>query len=162
MQKENKKPPSLPRLNKIVLLAGASLSLAFAGLVFIVSSDFSQDIQYPKMQFWTSYAKHLHMNFFLAPFIAALIYLLAVRDKYYRNAFSVLKLPLILLLGEASYSLYLMHPIMLRVVPLADGYPNIAFRLAMSMILACAIAVGTYKLIEVPGKQVLKRILQRH
>ena len=94
------------------------------------------------------------MNFGLAPFIALLIFLVAVRDA--RGAHGMfLAWPPILLLGEASYSIYLLHPITLGYVPSFWGYMPV--KLAAGILFTLAISVLSYAIIEAPSRRFLRR-----
>jgi peptidoglycan/LPS O-acetylase OafA/YrhL len=70
----------------------------------------------------------------------------------------VLEFPLIVLLGEASYSLYLLHWIPMTALQLAYGPagPPIAVTIA-AMIGCIALSVACLKLIEIPARRFLTR-----
>ncbi len=151
--------PSPEKIRLMIALASLALCAAFIGLVAHLSVYHS----WPNpavSPLWAQYFGHLHMNFALAPFIAFLIYLVAIRDARDDGGAKLLTAPLVILLGEASYSLYLLHPIALRIVPLENGALNIEFRLICAVIVAFALAIGGYQLIEVPCRRYLRRFFR--
>lgn len=114
----------------------------------------------PETPFFIRYIAHLHMNFGFAPLFGALILLLAVRDLRGDSAGTLLTCKPFVLLGEASYSLYLVHIISLRIVPIAQDYPNLWFRLLCGIAITFALAIGTYTMIEVPARRWLRKVLR--
>ena len=144
----------------MIVMASLALCAALIGLIAHINV-FYHSWQNPAVSpLWAQYLGHLHMNFALAPFIAFLLYLVAIRDARGDCGAKLLTAPLVILLGEASYSLYLLHPIALRIVPLENSLPHIEFRLACAVILASAMAVGGYQLIEAPCRRYLRRFFR--
>jgi peptidoglycan/LPS O-acetylase OafA/YrhL len=94
---------------------------------------------------------YLSMNFALAPFIAAVIFVTAARDRAGVKPWP----PIMIILGEASYSLYLTHPIVLDFGDTA-GFPSPYLRFPAVLLLSCALALASYFAIEVPGRRLIR------
>lgn len=67
--------------------------------------------------------------------------------------------------GECSYSIYLLHPILLRLFVFGpDSDPGLAaflFRLVVIVVAVTALAWGTYIIIEAPGRTYLRKLLRK-
>jgi peptidoglycan/LPS O-acetylase OafA/YrhL len=105
----------------------------------------------------------LHMNFGFAPFLAAIIFCCA---RYDTLIVRLLSADLIVLAGEASYSIYLSHMLVINafryeVPPVAD------LQIWMAVIPQVAITLGAtiglslilWRLIEMPARRVVRRWL---
>jgi peptidoglycan/LPS O-acetylase OafA/YrhL len=110
------------------------------------------------------YVGHLASNFLCAPAIAVVMFC-ACR---YDNTFSrFLSLPVLVALGDTSYSIYIVHTWTLRIF----GHPlmpfnwiwgiEAIFRVAFAIILTLIVAYATYRLIEVPSRIYLRRVFSR-
>jgi peptidoglycan/LPS O-acetylase OafA/YrhL len=71
-------------------------------------------------------------------------------------------------LGEISFSLYLFHPLLARFAIFwpdrpfePDLMPILLFNMAISGFTAVAFAYGMYRLVEMPGQRILRRLLVR-
>jgi len=110
---------------------------------------------------WHHVLEGMHMNFGFAPFIAVLIFCCA----RYRNAFvRFMATPTLVLCGEASYSLYLLHVVVID----AFGYEastilkwHIALIAVARLIVVIATAIGlslvSWAVIEVPARRCIRR-----
>jgi peptidoglycan/LPS O-acetylase OafA/YrhL len=140
----------------------AAMALVVAlGLLVLVGMLYQDWI---KMGEVNNYIRHLALNFLCAPAIAVVMFC-ACR---YDNAFSrFLSLPLLVALGDTSYSIYIVHTWTLRMLnhPLMPfnwiwGIEAI-FRVAFAIILTLIVAYATYRLIEVPSRIYLRRVFSR-
>jgi peptidoglycan/LPS O-acetylase OafA/YrhL len=69
----------------------------------------------------------------------------------------LLSRPTIVLLGEASYSIYLTHALVGRIVPDPAGAPYPLVRALFVFTFVCALGVGLFTLVELPAKRSLRR-----
>lgn len=112
--------------------------------------------------FVNAYVQHLALNFLCAPAIAVIMFHVA-RYKSLLNR--MLSLPLLILLGDTSYSIYLIHSFTLRLFNRAPAPLNLAWGLETLLRVACGIgltlvtAYATYRLIEMPSRAWLRRKL---
>jgi len=88
----------------------------------------------------------------LSPAFAAIIYGVARQPKWTL----LLATPFLVLLGEASYSLYLLHSLVITRV--FDSIPHLSWplRVALSLAAAIAISVAAYRLLEEPSRRFLR------
>ena len=128
--------------------------LAIAGLTLVISLP-SNPV--PFLQF-------LHMNFGFAILVALLIFCLA----RYRSAISAaLSYTLMVRCGDASYSIYFLHIIIIPAASLeafnvgqSGAITSIAIiRLGVALLITVSFSLVTYQLIEVPARRWLRRIL---
>jgi len=112
---------------------------------------------------WHRILLGLHMNFGFAPMAAVLIFCCA----RYRTAISrLLSGRLVVLAGEASYSLYLLHLIIIAKfsagLPLVTS-PQTALGAIVQLALVVATSIGlslvTWTLIEVPARRWIRRVM---
>jgi peptidoglycan/LPS O-acetylase OafA/YrhL len=151
-------PPSPAEQNAGRWLAiGAILGL-FA-LHFIIFGIHSRN-------FWYLLLHLLHLNFAFAPLLALLIFCCA---RYDNGVSRFMSLPWIVLCGEASYSLYLGHIIVIN----AFGYESPAIpwphgrvlalaaatRLVVVIFAAIGLSLVTWSTIERPARRWLRRLL---
>jgi peptidoglycan/LPS O-acetylase OafA/YrhL len=106
----------------------------------------------------------LHMNFGMALPVAALIFCTA----HYRGMVSrALSANWMVLGGDASYSIYLLHPLIicqagLNVLPVGESAlltSIVLIRLALALVVTVGFSLVTYRLIEVPARRLLRRLL---
>ena len=88
----------------------------------------------------------------LSPAFAAIIYGAAQQPRW--TAF--LAAPFLVLLGDASYSLYLLHSLLITRV--FDSFPHFAWsaRVALSLFAAIAASILAYRLVEQPARRLLR------
>lgn len=108
----------------------------------------------------------LNLNFALAPSMALMIFLSA----RYPTAFSrFLSLRLLVVLGEASYSVYLIHLLIFFALPendtvLPDNLVSalyVGIRLLFALILICIVGCGLNRAFELPTRRWLRRLWAR-
>src|SRR5437763_1727262 len=89
----------------------------------------------------------------LSPAFAAIIY--GAAQQPWWTAF--LAAPFLVLLGDASYSLYLLHSLLITRV--FDSFPHFAWsaRVALSLFAAIAASILAYRLVEQPARRLLRR-----
>jgi peptidoglycan/LPS O-acetylase OafA/YrhL len=98
----------------------------------------------------------LHMSFGLAPGIALLIYCCARYDNPVTKA---LRIRWLVLCGEASYSLYLLHVIVVECFQ-QDGSPLRNLRVLGICLLCCvSLSIFSWKFIEIPARNWLRSML---
>jgi len=107
------------------------------------------------------------MNFGFAPFLAILIFCCA---RYDFGVSRLMSLPWIVLCGEASYSLYLGHFVIIdafryETAVIANDYAwqlTVAsfLRLAVVIMASIGMALVSWKLIEVPSRRWMRKLLQ--
>jgi peptidoglycan/LPS O-acetylase OafA/YrhL len=110
------------------------------------------------------YVQFFALNFLCAPSMAIVLFCVARYDSPFSRAMSA---PLLVALGETSYSIYLVHSWTLRIFERSP--PNLTplwaadaiWRVACGIGLTLVVSYGTYRLIELPGRIWLRRILRR-
>jgi len=136
------------REERLGLLA---LLLALAGTIALHSAMFGP------LHFLTTY----HMSFGFAPTVAIIIFCCA----RYRNAIvGALSSRNLVICGDASYSLYLLHIAVIgafgaHLIPVSSFGVNEAARLAFTLFAAVGLSLVTYAIWEVPARRVLRRLL---
>jgi peptidoglycan/LPS O-acetylase OafA/YrhL len=111
---------------------------------------------------WHRVVQGLHMNFGFAPFIALLIFCCA----RYRNGFSgFMAAPTLILCGEASYSLYLLHIVVINAFRYETGtivtwHAALIACARMGMVIAACVGLSlvSWYTIEVPARRWLRRM----
>jgi peptidoglycan/LPS O-acetylase OafA/YrhL len=111
-----------------------------------------------------AYVQFFALNFLCAPSMAILLFCVARYDSLFSRAIST---PLLVSLGETSYSIYLVHSWTLRIFERTP--PNLTpfwaadtiWRVVCGIGLTLIVSYGTYRLIELPGRIWLRRILRR-
>jgi peptidoglycan/LPS O-acetylase OafA/YrhL len=110
------------------------------------------------------YFKFFHMNFGFAIPVVILIFVAA----RYQSAFSrIFSWKWVVRCGDASYSIYLFHPIFIGHAGLATfaiGTSAIItsaalLRLAIALLVTVAFSMVTYRILELPARRLLRRIL---
>jgi len=109
----------------------------------------------------TAYDKHYVMFFSAA--VALLLASLVLREGYLRRLFES---PILIFIGKRSYSMYLIHVLMLNVVERVPNFPaNWLLIVAVGYLLTIAVASLIYWAIERPciafGRQLAKRWAER-
>jgi peptidoglycan/LPS O-acetylase OafA/YrhL len=100
----------------------------------------------------------LHMSFGLAPGIALLIYCCACYDNPVTKA---LRAPWLVICGEASYSLYLLHIIVVECFQ-QDGSPLRNLRVLGISLLSCiSLSILSWRFVEMPARNWLRSKLTR-
>jgi peptidoglycan/LPS O-acetylase OafA/YrhL len=101
----------------------------------------------------------MQMNFLLAPGCCAIILALAVGRCTLQIALAV---PVMVGLGEISYSIYLAHPFVSQVAYVAkeNEHPLLSYVVAITFLLIISDAL--YRRIEIPSKLFLRRLLGAH
>ena len=89
---------------------------------------------------------------FLSPAFAAIIYGLALQPKWA----SFLEVRWLVLLGDASYSLYLLHSIIITKIFDALAYFPWWCRVCGAILAAVGASILSYRLIEEPGRRILR------
>ena len=143
------------RCGRIVLCVALVFLVAFA-LVYLFR-PFGGEV--------AKYTELLKLNFGCAVAIAALIFCVS----RYRSSTVALMLstPLMVLLGDLSFSIYAVHTWTLRIFerPSMDfGYGlelEAAFRIVMAVALTLILSSATYRLIEVPARARLRKVVAR-
>jgi peptidoglycan/LPS O-acetylase OafA/YrhL len=110
----------------------------------------------------TKYVKHLEMTFLCGPPVSIILFCVA---RYETRVARLLSLPVLVLLGEMSYSIYLVHTFTLRLFERPPRLFSPWQALDAGLCVVCGIALtlivsyGTYHLIEMPGRLRLRRAL---
>jgi peptidoglycan/LPS O-acetylase OafA/YrhL len=102
----------------------------------------------------------------LAPIVAVIVFATA---RYNNPITRVLRAKILVALGEASYSIYLFHFLILLIAgsylgTLPATSPNLAYlglRFAFVVSLICVISLGTHAIIEVPSRRWLRATWKR-
>ncbi|MBV9480655.1 MAG: acyltransferase [Acidobacteria bacterium] len=90
---------------------------------------------------------------FLSPAFAAAIYGIALGPRWA----SFLRWPLLVLLGDASYSLYLLHSTVIAQVSQEMFFLPAGIRCAGSLVATTVAALLCYHLVEKPARKLLRR-----
>ena len=88
----------------------------------------------------------------LSPAFAAIIYGAAQQPKWT----SFLAFPVLVLLGEASYSLYLLHSVVITRIFDSLSYWNRSLRIAGCLVAVIFISIIAYRLVEAPARRYLR------
>jgi peptidoglycan/LPS O-acetylase OafA/YrhL len=147
--------PREERWGRIVLNASLVFLLAFA-LVYLFR-PFGPEV--------AKYVELLKLNFGCGVAIAALIFCVS----RYRTSTVALMLstPLMVLLGDLSFSIYTVHTWTLRIFerPSMDFRYGVeleaAFRIVMAIALTIILSTATFRLIEVPARAWLRKVVAR-
>jgi peptidoglycan/LPS O-acetylase OafA/YrhL len=88
----------------------------------------------------------------LSPAFAAIVYGAAMQPKW----LSFFTGPWLVLPGDASYSLYLLHSLV--ITRAFDSFPHLAWSIRVALSLAAAIvaSIAAYKLVEEPARRFLR------
>jgi peptidoglycan/LPS O-acetylase OafA/YrhL len=112
------------------------------------------------------YVELLKLNFVCAVAIAAVIFCVS---RYRSSAFAlILSTPLMVSLGDLSYSIYTVHTWTLRIFErpqmtftTARGWEAV-FRIVLAIALTIILSTATYRFIEVPARAWLRKVVARH
>jgi peptidoglycan/LPS O-acetylase OafA/YrhL len=135
-----------------------ALGTALLALLFI-SLTTAGIIQIPVV---TGYVQYLENTFLCGPPVAVILFCVA---RYKTRVARFLALPFLVLLGEMSYSIYLVHTFTLRLFehPLRAVTPwqvlNASLCVVCGIALTLIVSYGSYHLIEMPGRLWLRRAL---
>jgi peptidoglycan/LPS O-acetylase OafA/YrhL len=113
---------------------------------------------------WYAILQSMHMNFGFAPLSAIFIFCCA---RYRNSVTNLMASPWLVLCGEASYSLYLLHSIVINkfglMVPAINDDPRIAMGAVIQVALVTLTCIGlslvTWSIIEVPARRTIRRAL---
>jgi peptidoglycan/LPS O-acetylase OafA/YrhL len=137
-------------------LGGAFLALICFGVIYLGAIDLGEI---------NAYVRHLSLNFLCAPLIGFILFYSA---RYDTSVSRFISLPGIVLMGEASYSIYLIHPWTLRIFsqpPAPDANwlwgSAAVLRVGCAIVLTLLMSFATYRLVEVPSRHWLRRKLAR-
>jgi peptidoglycan/LPS O-acetylase OafA/YrhL len=127
--------------------------IAAASILPITFLEYSPDIP-------ANIFRRLNMNFALAPTAALLIFCAA---RYRGPASRLLTLAPVIALGEASYSIYMVHYVVLKIAESLTGSAvyGIGYdvvKLLVIFALVCAISLTLYTYYEAPIRQWLRRL----
>jgi peptidoglycan/LPS O-acetylase OafA/YrhL len=134
-----------------VILVLVFLSLGMCGLLYLGIFDLGSV---------NVYVGHLYLNFLCAPAIAFITFYAARYDSWFTR---MLSLPSFIALGDASYSIYLLHTWTLRLFNHPAPELNLVWGLEAVLRILCGIgltlvtAYATYRLIEMPSRAWLRR-----
>jgi peptidoglycan/LPS O-acetylase OafA/YrhL len=101
---------------------------------------------------------NLQVVFGFAPGIAAAVYFLA---RYRSRAAALLDAPIVFALGDASYSIYLLHGFAIGYVMRQSPYLSPLPRIAMAWGLTALISILTYRYFEAPARSFIRRTAAR-
>lgn len=136
------------------------LALTFTSLFAVILTH--HYIWNPPTGYAYSWLTNLHRCFGFAPSFAALIFCCA---RYQNIVTRFLSNPFFMLGGEISYSIYLIHlmvpqtPVFRLIGHLTKSHKNIKLILTLAFIYG--ISVLSYKLIEAPSRQILRKWLMK-
>jgi len=108
------------------------------------------------------YVKHLALNFLCAPAIGYILFYVARYDTGFTR---FLSRPMLLALGETSYSIYLVHTwtigLFNKAAPELNVFTGVeaVLRIVAAILLTLLLSNATYRLIETPGRRWLRRHL---
>jgi peptidoglycan/LPS O-acetylase OafA/YrhL len=112
---------------------------------------------------WHASLQLFHMSFGFAPFIALLLFCCA---RYDNAVVRALAGRWILLCGEASYSLYLWHVVVIERLGIGAPPPatmrimaGASMRLALGVCACVGLSLVSWQLIELPARNRLRRVL---
>jgi peptidoglycan/LPS O-acetylase OafA/YrhL len=119
-----------------------------------------RDGSWLKEQTFAAYVMNLHLNMLFVPLCCLLTYALATGPS---SPASLLSLPVVVLFGEASYSMYLGSPLAQGVVSRFAAYagPHLPFVtlnawIVLTISAIFALSVILYLLVEVPAKRAIR------
>ena len=131
------------------------LAIGLASIPLILFLSFSQEYRSPLLS-------SLRDNYALAPSVALVLFGAA----RYKNPISrFLQGDLLVLLGEASYSIYLTHLMVftlvsayvIQLLPTTASYVTyIILRLVFAVLMICLISLGLHRVVEVPARRWLR------
>jgi len=143
------------RWGRIILNASLVFLLAFA-LVYLFR-PFGREV--------AKYAELLKLNFGCAVGLAALIFCVS---RYRSSTIAMLlSTPLMVLLGDLSFSIYAVHTWTLRIFerpPMDFRYGielETAFRIVLAVALTLILSTATFRLIEVPARAWVRKVVAR-
>jgi peptidoglycan/LPS O-acetylase OafA/YrhL len=93
-------------------------------------------------------------SFGFAPGIAAVIFFLA---RYRGRVAALVETPIVVALGDASYSIYMLHGSVLFYVMKQSPYVSPILRFAMAWGLTVFLSLGVYRYFEAPARRLIRR-----
>jgi peptidoglycan/LPS O-acetylase OafA/YrhL len=131
-------------------------------ILWVVFNLLGHDGTWLTAQTFGAYVVNLHLNMLFVPLCCLLIYVLAIGPS---SLASLLSLPVVVLLGEVSYSMYLGHPLAQGLVSRFVAYAarhlpfvpiNDWIVLTMKIGAIFALSMTLYLLVEVPAKRAIR------
>jgi peptidoglycan/LPS O-acetylase OafA/YrhL len=145
-----------------ILFGRVLLATAMAAIVVVFLALFSPAGWLSNMLIFED-APILRMYFTFAPFIAAVLFCCA---RYAGWIAILLSRPWIVLCGEASYSIYLIHMMIIEYVKVFEQATKTGpsrthgiVTVAIVVLIVISVALVTYRIIEVPARRILRRQL---
>ena len=138
-------------------------SVGAAGFAAAAASAFAVTYVEYSPNVGTTILREMNMNFALAPSAALLIFCAA---RYRGAIFRPLTCRPVMVLGEASYSIYLVHLVMLTaaarlLAPAAHGILDDAAELLLITIIIFLISIALYAFYEAPARKLLRGLWYR-
>jgi len=148
MRRSAKSAPDVHERNLILLL--------LAGTFGIVAAILAGHLTHPR----PVWANAMSQNWFMAPFFAVFLYAIA----RFNVRLQLLEGKAVLALGDASYSIYLLHPPILWMVgwqgtEASAGF--IAFKAVVSATAITLFSLGVYQYFERPAREIIRSALLR-
>jgi peptidoglycan/LPS O-acetylase OafA/YrhL len=148
---------SKPNINSCGRIAGIVSLACGAGIIVIaVASGANYDL-FQITTFW----QFIRLNFVAAPMIAWLLFYCCSTESLLS---ALLSLPVVVGIGECSYSIYLLHPVILPIFVAKSGAVlSVAsllewtFKTAMAVVLITIAAYSMYHFVEVPARSWIRR-----
>jgi peptidoglycan/LPS O-acetylase OafA/YrhL len=142
----------------------ANLAIVLTGLIAIALHVFSTPVaSLPPSAHLTTVLGLLRFDFLYAPAVAVLIFYVARYETVLSRALSCSP---VVMLGEASFSVYILHPYILSLFHRSDSPPlssallgEWCLRLVLGIALTLILSFGTYRVLEVPARRWLRNIL---
>jgi peptidoglycan/LPS O-acetylase OafA/YrhL len=94
-------------------------------------------------------------SFGFAPGIAAMIFFFA---RYRGQVAAWIETPIVVALGDASYSIYMLHGFVLFYVMKQSPYVSPILRIAMAWGLTAFLSLGVYRYVEAPARRLIRRL----
>jgi peptidoglycan/LPS O-acetylase OafA/YrhL len=94
-------------------------------------------------------------SFGFAPGIAAVIFFFA---RYRGRVAALVETPIVVALGDASYSIYMLHGFVLFYVMKQSPYVSPILRIAMAWGLTVFLSLGVYRYFEAPARRLIRRL----
>jgi peptidoglycan/LPS O-acetylase OafA/YrhL len=94
-------------------------------------------------------------SFGFAPGIAALIFFFA---RYRGRVAALVETPIVVALGDASYSIYMLHGFVLFYVMKQSPYVSPVLRIAMAWGLTALLSLAVYRYFEAPARRLIRRL----
>jgi peptidoglycan/LPS O-acetylase OafA/YrhL len=140
------------------VMAWLGVALLAAGATVLTALPWLLQNAPPGLRWYVVMANWLAHNFLLAPVCCAVILAVAAGRSSVERALAV---PVVVLFGEASYSIYLAHPLLASVayVTKDNAFPLVSYVVAFFFLLIFSLAL--YRTVELPAKRFLRQWLSR-